>query len=273
MSRIKRAQLAAGLDVYYRSEAELEILRREYVHQGPLADKRFDVKAGDCIFDVGANIGFFLINLNRFAAAAQVFCFEPVPETFELLELNAKANNKLDVRLFNCGLSDRAGTATFVHQPLMSVASTMCPDDSPEARRNGRRFVYEEMRNRSVFFRTLSTVTPRLLWWPLTEIIRRAYDRPVEVTCSLRTLSEVIDEFDVRQIDLLKIDVEGAEEAVIAGLREEHWPRIRQALIETHRGRAQADAVADSLRRRGFVVEIERLMQEADHLHLLFAKR
>ena len=46
--------------------------------------------------------------------------------------------------------------------------------------------------------------------------------------CELRTLSRFIDAHDVKTIDLLKIDVEGAELAVLGSIKEDHWGRIKQ---------------------------------------------
>ena len=51
-----------------------------------------------------------------------------------------------------------------------------------------------------------------------------------EETCALTTLSGVIRKEQLRHIDLLKIDVEGAELDVLRGVDAEHWPRIRQVL-------------------------------------------
>jgi hypothetical protein len=54
----------------------------------------------------------------------------------------------------------------------------------------------------------------------------------MSITCPVRTLSGVIREHGVQRIDLLKIDVEGAETDVLAGLEEYHWPLVRQMAME-----------------------------------------
>ena len=38
----------------------------------------------------------------------------------------------------------------------------------------------------------------------------------------------------IPRIDLLKIDVEGAELSVLRGVRREHWPRVRAVVAEVH---------------------------------------
>jgi hypothetical protein len=52
----------------------------------------------------------------------------------------------------------------------------------------------------------------------------------------VRQLSSIIDELAITTMDPLKIDVEGAEEEVLEGIEERHWPVIRQAVVEVHRG-------------------------------------
>ena len=49
------------------------------------------VRPGDICVDVGANIGYFSAVLSRLAGAAgRVFSFEPVPENFDVLAINAQ---------------------------------------------------------------------------------------------------------------------------------------------------------------------------------------
>jgi FkbM family methyltransferase len=67
------------------------------------------------IFDVGANVGWYAVQLARTTEAdSRVFCFEPVRATYDRLAENVTLNG-LDgkVRLFDFGLSDVTGPADF----------------------------------------------------------------------------------------------------------------------------------------------------------------
>src|SRR5262249_51159286 len=82
--------------------------------------------------------------------------------------------------------------------------------------------------------------------------------RSRSITCEFRTLSEVIDEEGIETIDLVKIDVEKSELEVLGGIRAEHWPRIRQMIVEVHSLGGRLDAVTALLRTSGFEVTVDR---------------
>jgi hypothetical protein len=75
------------------------------------------------------------------------------------------------------------------------------------------------------------------------------------VTCEIRTLSQVIREQGVERIDLLKVDVEGGEYDVLAGIEAEHWEKIAQVVAEAHE--ADLERVKALLARHGFAVAVE----------------
>jgi hypothetical protein len=149
----------------------------------------------------------------------------------------------------------------------------MYPDESLEFRLNSRRFVLAELRQRSRILRGLLTCTPEWLWFPLSESIRRYYHEIRVVNCRLRRLSGVIDESQIQRIDLLKVDTEGAEEDVLAGIESRHWDRIRQAVVEVHQGLESRTRVERTLQDRGFATVGAQLVPEVDHLHLVYARR
>jgi FkbM family methyltransferase len=67
----------------------------------------------DVFVDIGANVGSYTV-LACAAKGASGYCFEPVPETFERLTENLRANDLLDrVHAFNIGLSDKEGELQF----------------------------------------------------------------------------------------------------------------------------------------------------------------
>ncbi|GAB4205773.1 MAG: hypothetical protein Fur0019_08210 [Tibeticola sp.] len=71
------------------------------------------LRPGEHFLDVGANIGSYTV-LAAAGAKARVTAVEPIPETFEKLQLNVSLN-QLESRVRSCllGLSDREGVLRF----------------------------------------------------------------------------------------------------------------------------------------------------------------
>jgi len=275
MPAIRQSTLPNGQVVAYRSRADFDILAREFIDDshGMYLEHGISLRDGDCVFDVGANIGFFLLQLNRVLAHGRVFCFEPIPEIFEVLQLNAGRHNHLDCSLHNVGLSSSDGSATFTYFPRTSVASTMQQDTTAEFRRQSRRFILHEMQARGGLLGMAAKAAPEWCWYPVTEVVRRYFQRAQHVTCRLQSLSSFIDSHAVDRIDLLKIDTEGAEEKVLAGIDSRHWPLIRQAVVEVHSGIDGRRRVENTLSSKGFHVIARQLLPRVEHLHVVFARR
>jgi FkbM family methyltransferase len=73
------------------------------------------VAPGDCVVDVGANVGFYTVRLSE-AVGIQgtVHAFEPVPETFAILSATVRRLPLSNVVLHASALSDHSGTAEIV---------------------------------------------------------------------------------------------------------------------------------------------------------------
>jgi FkbM family methyltransferase len=68
--------------------------------------------AGEVALDVGANIGWYSILLQHLSEpGAEIFAFEPDPETFGLLGTNLRANAASRVTALNLALGDAPGIA------------------------------------------------------------------------------------------------------------------------------------------------------------------
>ena len=190
-----------------------------------------------------------------------------------VLKLNAERHNRLDLKLLNCGLSKNSGDATFTYFPRTSVISSMFPDESAEFRKNSREFVIEEIKRVHSLLRYAVEVTPSWFWFPLAELLRRFFHSSKKISCRLRTLSEVIREQQIEVIDLLKVDTEGAEEDVLAGIEPGHWIRIRQVVVEVHHGKDSLERMEHLLQSHGFTTNSEPVFPGLDHVHVVYARR
>ena len=82
------------------------------------------------IFDVGANIGQTSLYFNKHFPRADIYCFEPVKDTFKTLQDNVKHLQK--VHPFNFGLGSKNDTLTiYMNDSVNSqIASLVNPNDT-----------------------------------------------------------------------------------------------------------------------------------------------
>jgi len=57
---------------------------------------------------------------------------------------------------------------------------------------------------------------------------------------------------NIPRIDLLKVDCEGAELAVLKGIKPEHWPLIGKVVAEVHDVEGRLETVTALLKSHGF---------------------
>ena len=72
----------------------------------------FEIRDTDIVIDIGAHIGLFALFSSQFCKNGKVYCFEPVKENFDLLELNLELNNIRNVVATNVAISTSIGVVT-----------------------------------------------------------------------------------------------------------------------------------------------------------------
>jgi len=73
------------------------------------------VEDGDKFFDIGANIGWYSINIAASRRHTHVYSFEPLPATYNQLAANVRLNAAPNVKLHHFGFSDQAGSFPFYY--------------------------------------------------------------------------------------------------------------------------------------------------------------
>jgi hypothetical protein len=98
--------------------------------------------------------------------------------------------------------------------------------------------------------------------------------RGERIVCRFSTISDVMHEHGIECIDLLKIDVEKSESDVLAGIREEDWPKIRQIVVEVHDIDGRLRQMMELLERHGYQLTVEQeAMFKDTSLHGIYAVR
>jgi len=180
------------------------------------------VKAGDAVYDVGANIGMYTRFIAGQLAARSVVAFEPMLENHKLLEANialATPDVSKKVIALRMALSDRDGEEALQIDDMMSQSATLDSVSHGEAAQGRKQYGLP----------------------PLTELV------------STGKLDTLVAHGEVPPPDVMKIDVEGAEMQVLDGAAEtiaRHQPNLA---IETH-GLDLAKTVARRLLDYGYHV-------------------
>jgi FkbM family methyltransferase len=253
----------------YMTIAHINSYETDYLYQ-EIFENRVYMKHGimldedSYIFDVGANIGMFTLFAQQECRNARIFAFEPSPPVYEILRYNASLFGS-NVLVFNYGLSEEAKTASFTFYPRSSVFSGYHADRAQD-----------KQAIKSVILAQQQGVSDdATLLDHYTDELAEGRVEKQTFLCPMRTLSSVIQEQKIERIDLLKIDVEKSELAVLRGIQEEDWKKIKQIVIEVHDADGEMlRCVVALLEQHGYqlVVEQEDVLKEA-RFHNIYARR
>lgn len=216
------------------------------------------IRDGDTVIDIGANIGLFLLYATDHFDKLRIVCFEPIPDTFSVLNRNAELVDDTvhNVTLVNKGVWETETTTTFRHLPRFSCSSTMCPDDSDDQRDRALEFTlnaFDQHPNRALSL--LLKCLPKFVRVTIAKGLMRYHAKSESIECSLTTISNILRDHDLETVDYLKLDAEGAEIEILRAIEPADWPKIRQISVETHRGDATMREVEQILQARGFETE------------------
>jgi FkbM family methyltransferase len=242
----KRRTLPNGLEVAYQSKVEVDYFYRDIFEKQVYAKNGISIGPGDCVFDVGANIGLFTLFVHTYFKDVESYSFEPAPPLFEILKANTSAQAPR-ANLFNCGLSNAEKTSKLTFYPNSSGMSSFYAD-LDEEKDVLRSIMVNQMEQGMAGMDRLMKYADELLE---ERLISEIYE------CRLTTLSSFLRERNLKRIDLLKIDVQKSELDILQGIEDVDWERIRQIVIEVHDIDDRLNRISRLLRDRGFGLVVE----------------
>lgn len=169
------------------------------------------------ILDIGANIGYFSVTFHKILPQASIYAFEPLPDCYE--QLLTRMEKIPQFRSFNCALGDTCSDANMYRSEFSQSSSLL----------------------------------------PMSDLHKQAFPHTKELTSdvvSVARLDEISRDLDMPDNILIKLDVQGYENKVIAGGRQT-FSRAKVLIIETsfqtlYEGQPLFDTIYDILRSLGF---------------------
>lgn len=201
-----------------------EIFERRCYEQHGVA-----IADGDVILDIGANVGLFALSVMERFRGVKMVCVEPVPNTRACLERNVMElpwRNHHEIAIVASAIGSTTSKTTITYFPRAPGNSTL---HLSEKRQEWDRIVDEISLSQIWHVNKLLALAPRRL---LTWFMRPLLDHAVTLPCEVCTLSDLIRSQSLKRIDLLKIDIEGAEIEALQGIEEQDWQKIQQLAIE-----------------------------------------
>lgn len=135
------------------------------------------------IFDVGAYHGHVALRYKSLFPNSTIYCFEPFCESFKHLQANL--SNQSSFKLFQLGLSDSSGKS-FFHSNQFEMTNSILESD----------------------------IKGNLTWG------EGLLETKEVVEIETKTIDELVLELGIESIDILKMDVQGAEFKVIRGAKD-----------------------------------------------------
>ncbi|MDG5807978.1 FkbM family methyltransferase [Streptomyces ossamyceticus] len=230
-------ELPDGRKVACITEAEALLLWTEMSADGMYGSAAAGLRPGDTVLDIGANIGLASLMFHHTVPELRIIAFEPAPQTFACLEENLRLHvpRSSAVRAAVC---DRVGEMEFTFYPNSPGNSSLFAD--PEADDETTRHF---LRNSGIDEEYIDELLEDL-------------HSGTSLTVPAVTVSEIIRQYGIEDIGLLKIDVERAELSVLQGIEEDHWSLIRSIAAEVHAEDGRLEEITALLRKHGFSTDV-----------------
>jgi FkbH-like protein/FkbM family methyltransferase len=254
LTGLARYTLPGGIEVAHLNDYETEYLYDEIFRDRAYLKHGITLGDGDCVIDIGANIGMFTMFVLSQCKNPRIFSFEPSPYAHAALRANVELYGE-HVKTYCCGVSQTEGEARFTFYRRSSVFSGFFAE--AEQDRSAIRAVVKNVLEKSGATNAATTEAFA------DELMRERLESET-LMCPLRSVSSVIRENGLERIDLLKIDAEKSELPVLRGIAAADWDKIRQVVVEVH------DTVGNQIREVVHMLEakgFELAVEEEELLH------
>lgn len=170
------------------------------------------------ILDFGGHIGCFAIKISRKVEDAKIYAYEPNTISCELYKKNMSINSIRNVFVFNKGISYNTAKNSVIMINSSTAVSLLVSEEDARKAESGD-----------------FTSCPYLVDMFANHFFgsKQSYSI-VSQNISTVTLEEVLLENNIEQVDILKMDCEGAESDVLLNCSKESLLKIKCIMCEYH---------------------------------------
>eukprot|EP00761_Pharyngomonas_kirbyi_P002383 gb/GECH01002387.1/.p1 GENE.gb/GECH01002387.1/~~gb/GECH01002387.1/.p1 ORF type:complete len:315 (+),score=66.08 gb/GECH01002387.1/:1-945(+) len=218
------------------------------------------------IIDIGATYGIFSLYMASQHPRSTLYAMEPIPLTFECLCRNVE-NSSFSNRIHTIRAGASEGSSepqVFHYYPVSPGSSTLHPEDKDFLSNYNRHLQWEVLKrfmwqaSRILFFICCILLYPLRFTifgpQPASYAFKLGLGKRILVRCPMKSISKLIKEKNIKQVDLLKIDVEGGELQVLKGIEKKDWSKIKQIVVETRDFKEWLQNVETLLKNKGFKI-------------------
>jgi FkbM family methyltransferase len=231
--------LPNGQLIYHKNNYETDYVFNEIFNNNIYLQHGININDNAIIFDIGANIGLFSLYIKQHYPSSKIYAFEPAPDTYAILDLNlASLGNS--IKTYNIGLSDDNKESVFHYYPDFTVISGFHANQERDA----------EIITSGIQCNNHHEIAS------VTQLINKRLEKLISYKCQVKTLSKIIEQEHIMEIDLLKLDVEGSELAILKGIAVKDWVKVKQIVMEVHH-KNDLEMIYDLLKNKLFIITVE----------------
>lgn len=184
--------------VYYRpGTSDRGLVYNILIQKGKKAEYYISDKVKpDIILDIGSNIGITAIWMARKFPTARIFCFEPMQDNFHILEKNIEPYK--NITACNFGLGAESGVVDI--------------------------YANEDITNQGGFS----------LYKLASDGENIGTEQKAHMQIEVKNIADILHELNINNIDIIKIDTEGAEYEILTSIPEELLSRNQWVMGELH---------------------------------------